>query len=158
MNTSDKTVAQTLQEAADARKGGYNDTASAMVGVSFGMINPENIFKQSNSDKHALQGGVIFMPSFSSYDMFEGDMEFSSLKKMLARLESKRLQHQRAINSKFLLDKVRCAKTHVVCSFVHTEAGVFPIHGISPVTYPILQDDVGSRSVSSGCLDEVPHV
>jgi hypothetical protein len=57
MNTSDKTVAQTLQEAADARKGGYNDTASAMVGVSFGIINPKNIFKQSNSDKHASQGG-----------------------------------------------------------------------------------------------------
>ena len=118
MNTSDKTVSESLQEAADSRKGGYNDTASAMIGVSFGIINPETIFKKSNADKHASQGGVVFTAQFSSYDVFEGDFEFSTLKKMLARLEAKRHQHQRSIGAKFPPDQVKHAKTHAVCSIV----------------------------------------
>ena len=66
----------------------------------------------------------------------------------MAKLESRRHQHQRAINAKFPSDQVRHAKTHAVCSFILRQ-GYFQAVGYLQSLTPFYRMMLGAGLTSS---------
>ena len=75
------------------------------------------------------KGGIRFTPSFSTADVFEGDIEYSWKLQMLNILASNRIQHQGVIDAKFPSDQPKHSKTHVIC-YAILQQGYFQVMGL----------------------------
>ena len=129
------TMHEGLQNEAAAIKAGYNSKKAAAMALTFGQKYIDTIFRHSTSPKDAARGGFVFQPAFSSFDVFEGDLEHSTKQEMLDTLEVNRGRHQEAIDGRFPPDQPQQAKAHAVFSAI-LRRGYFQatgfINSISP--------------------------
>ena len=107
-----------IKEAADVRKGGVTSPESAKVVTSFTIEFPETIYRVSTAAKDAHKGGIVFMPAFTSADVFEGNIEHSTKATMLKTLENNQRQGQAAIDARFPPDQLHHTKIHAVLSHI----------------------------------------
>ena len=146
------TANQILKEEADAAKAKYDSAASARAVISFAVTFPESMFRQSTSNVHAANDGVVFSAPFSSAEVFEGALETGTKANILQALSTNRERRQTAINSRFPPDQPKHTKSHAICSEI-LRKGYFQAVGLVESMLPFYKMMTGAGLGSKEAWD-----
>ena len=120
------TSSEILAQRADVKKAGFASVKAAKIATTYDLTYPEVMIRHSAGQKDAKEGGYVFQPGFSSYDLYQGDALNSTRDGLIKKLEINRDKHQAAIDHKFPPDQPRHAKANAIFSYIlrmgHKEA------------------------------------
>ena len=107
---------EVLANKAAAMKAGYKHFSAAQVAATFEVMFPESVIRRSHTKADAAQGGWVWAAPFSTFTVFRGNVEQSTLSSFKSNLIANATQHQAAIDLAFPPAQSAHVKDHAIYS------------------------------------------